>query len=348
VITLIPGDPRLAAPGLAGWRGEDGWWEPWRLPHDGLPIHPDLAVRARMPAGARILIRCDAPWIEVDLDVRPATPLDWAVAATEVLVDGRVAVRAQVVGTGTIRADLGPATPDRMREVAVWLPHFGLPRLGGIRLPDGTSFGPPDSGRPPVVFYGSSISQCKEEPNPSRIWPARLGAAEGWEVICLGFGGQCHLDPVVARHIRDTPAAGIHLCLGINVYGGATHTARSLPPAVTGFLATIRDGRPDTPISVCTPIVSPSREAAPNAAGLTLAGIRALVADAVTAFREAAGDRNLLLIDGLSLIGPDDAGLLHDGLHPSAEGYAVLGDRLRPILAKHFGNAHNLATVATT
>lgn len=343
MITLTPGDARLAWHGLAGWRRDGDWWEPWRLPYDGLPIHPDLAVRARMPAGARIVIRCDAPWIELDLDVAPATPLDWAVAATELIVDGRVLVREHVTGNATIRAELGRESTRHMREVTIWLPHFGLPRLGGIRLPDGTEFGPPDTGRPRITLYGSSISQCKEEPNPSNIWPARLGAAENWDLTCLGFGGQCHLDPVVARHIRDRPAEGIHLCLGINVHGGATHNARSLPPAVIGFLATIRDGHPDTPICVSTPIVSPSREDARNPAGLTLAEIRAVVADAVAGFRESTGDRNLLLIDGLSLIGPADADLLHDGLHPSADGYAVLGDRLRPILAKHFGNAHNCA-----
>jgi hypothetical protein len=342
MIALTPADPRIACHGLAGWRRDGDRWEPWRLPHGGLPIHPDLAVRARMPAGARIVVRCDAPWLELDVDVAPATPPDWRVAATEVIVDGRVAVRRHVTGPATIRAALGDAEPGAVREVVIWLPHFGLPRLGAIRVPDGTGFGPPEARRPRVVVHGSSISQCKEEPNPSRIWPVRLAAAEGWDLTCLGFGGQCHLDPVVARYVRDLPAAGIHLCLGINVYGAATHTARSLPPAVTGFLATIRDGHPTTPITVCTPIVSPSREDARNAAGLTLAEVRAAVAAATTEFRAATRDANLFLIDGLSLLGPDDAGLLHDGLHPCADGYRVLGERLRPLLAARFGNAHNL------
>ena len=333
MIVLDPYDPRVACHGLAGWRREGIWWQPWRLPYDGLPVHPDLAVRAQMPAGARIVIRCDAPWIEFDVDVAGVEPFDRPVTATEVAVDGRTAYRERVNGTATIRAALAGTG---LREVEIWLPHFGLPRLGDIRLPDGTDFGPPAPPEPRVVFYGSSISQCQEEPNPSQIWPVRLTRAQRWDLHCLGFGGQCHLDPVVARYIRDTPAAGIHLCVGINVYGGATLTSRSLPPALVGFLATIRDGHPRTPLTVCTPIVSPPREDTRNAAGWTLAEIRASVAATATDFRDATADDNLWVIDGLSLIGPRDADLLGDELHPSREGYRVLGDRLRPHLCRRF------------
>ncbi|MFF4600730.1 hypothetical protein [Amycolatopsis sp. NPDC001319] len=91
---------------------------------------------------------------------------------------------------------------------------------------------------------------------------------------CLGFAGQCHLDPVVARFIRDTPAELISVCLGSNVYRHCTFSARSFVPAVTGFLQTVRDGHPDTPLVVMTPIVCPTGEREPNAVGLTLADIR--------------------------------------------------------------------------
>jgi hypothetical protein len=154
----------------------------------------------------------------------------------------------------------------------------------------------------------------------------------GWDLCCLGFGGECHLDPVVARHIRDSPAGLVHLCVGINVYGHASFSRRSLSPALHGFILTIRDGHPTVPIVVSTPIASPSREAQPNAVGWTLGDVREEVTRAVEVLRAATGDRDLHLVDGLSLLGRDDADYLFDGLHPSSEGYRAIAQRLAPRL----------------
>ncbi len=53
------------------------------------------------------------------------------------------------------------------------------------------------------------------------------------------------------------------------------------------------------------------------------------------------GDDQLTVIDGLALIGPEEASLLHDGLHPSPEGYRLLAQRLLPIVgAVRSANAH--------
>jgi len=43
--------------------------------------------------------------------------------------------------------------------------------------------------------------------------------------------------------------------------------------------------------------------------------------------RTAAGDKNLHLLDGLTLFGADDEKDLYDGLHPNAEGYLRMAER---------------------
>jgi hypothetical protein len=339
VIILSPVDPRVSSKGLAEWVDEGGWWRPWRLPSThALPIHPELAIRAQMPAGARIEFTTDADSVELDIEVAPAPGPQWPIATVEILVDGELTVRQHVTDPTTVTA-AGLTSASKLIEI--WLPHFGLPRVGAIRLPDGASVQPVAQARPRWTVYGSSITQCKETPDPTQTWPALVARAQGWDLRCLGFGGQCHLDPVVARLIRDTPADFIHLCIGINVYGAATFSPRSLAPAIVGFISTIRDGHPDTPITVSTPIVSPTRESTVNAVGWTLADVRAEVATAVVELATAVGDTRLSVIDGTSLIGLEDAHLLHDGLHPSDAGYRVLGDRLTPYLTQHDANAHN-------
>jgi len=83
---------------------------------------------------------------------------------------------------------------------------------------------------------------------------------------------------------------------------------------------------------VISPIISPSRETLPNPAEMTLEDVRDAVTGAVTTLRRH-GDARLHLVDGPSVLGPDDAHLLPDGLHPNADGYRLMAERLAPRLA---------------
>ncbi|MEV7468866.1 hypothetical protein AB0O20_20510 [Streptomyces kronopolitis] len=72
------------------------------------------------------------------------------------------------------------------------------------------------------------------------------------------------LDPYVARTIRDMPADLISLKVGINIVALATFRLRTFGPAVHGFLDTVRDGHPDTPLLLMSPVSSPALDAPPG------------------------------------------------------------------------------------
>ncbi len=119
-----------------------------------------------------------------------------------------------------------------------------------------------------------------------------------------------------------------------------------------GFLDTIRDGHPDTPLHLITPIWCGVHEDTPgpgtidptsfatgtlrfatsgtpgDTAGgrLTLQLVRDALAD-VVAHRD---DPNLHVVDGLALYGEADAAAfpLPDRLHPSPEAHRLIGERL--------------------
>jgi len=80
----------------------------------------------------------------------------------------------------------------------------------------------------------------------------------GFSPLSLGFAGQCMLDPFVARTIRDLPADVISLKVGINLVNADSMTDRTFGPALHGFLDQVRDGHPDTPILLVSPIHCPS------------------------------------------------------------------------------------------
>ncbi|GLY44616.1 lipase [Amycolatopsis sp. NBRC 101858] len=281
---------------------EDGRLVPRRLPAGSL--HPRLDDAARMPAGVRLEFDTDARGF--DWDVRTTADID-------VVVDGNLLSRSPTVHVDGLAAG--------RKRVRIWLPQSSPVSLGELEL-SGEATPVPEGRR--WIAYGSSITQCRLAAGPSETWPALVATELGWSLRCLGFAGECHLDPVVARYIRDTEADVISLCVGVNIHGAATFSARSLGPALEGFVRTIRDGHPDTPILLTTPLHAPERERQPNALGLTLADVRAEVANAA---------HGLPVVDGPSLLGPADAGFLADGLHPDAAGYRLIAERLRPHLA---------------
>jgi hypothetical protein len=128
---------------------------------------------------------------------------------------------------------------------------------------------------------------------------------------------------------------------------------RAFVPAVDGFLDTIREGHPTTPLLVVTPLLCPMHEdtpgpCAPDAAALaegrvhfratgdpaeipagrlTLRVIRQALADVVA--RRVADDPHLHLVDGLALYGEADhvEHPLPDALHPDAVTHQFVGER---------------------
>ena len=332
---------------------------------------PQLLDSEAMPSGVRVAVRTAASAVE--LVVRPRRKVYVGAPPRpegrfDLLVDGRPAGQQVADGGDVVRIDLAtgatehvtgvdvtvafPDLPPEDKVLEVWLPHNERTELVSLRS-DAPVAAAPGSGRPVWVHHGSSISQGSEAAGPSQTWPALAAAAAGVELLNLGYAGSALLDPFVARTIRDLPADLISLGLGVNVVNTDLMRRRAFGPAVHGFLDTIRDGHPDTPLLVVSPIFSPLQEDTPGplmfdlealaegrvrlrptgdpaevAAGkLTLRVVREELAR-VVALR-AATDPHLHLLDGLEVFGPadHDAVPLPDGLHPDAAGHELIGER---------------------
>jgi lysophospholipase L1-like esterase len=88
------------------------------------------------------------------------------------------------------------------------------------------------------------------------------------------------------------------------------------------FLEIVRQGHPETPIVVASPVVRPDAEETPNRLGADLRALRRAMEDAVGARREAGDDR-VVLIPGADVISVTE---LADGIHPSDAGHARLAE----------------------
>ncbi|UQU67132.1 GDSL-type esterase/lipase family protein [Couchioplanes caeruleus] len=346
---------------------------PHRLPARARARGADgqLLMAESQPSGVRVVFRSRATTVELDtvptkrvyagMPARPEGVYD-------LVVDGRPAGSGSVPGGITVTVDMaagtagtrpGPAgtvrftgLADHDKTVEIWLPHNETTELVALRT-DAPVEPAPGTGRPVWLHHGSSISQGSNAATPSTTWPAIAASRAGVELINLGFGGSALLDPFTARAMRDTPADLISVKIGINVVNADLMRLRAFVPAVHGFLDTIRDGHPATPLLVISPLLCPIHEDTPGPGAFDLDALRAgqirfratgdpaertagkltlrVIRDELARIvaQRAADDPHLHHLDGRELYGEADAEELPlpDRLHPDAATHRRIGER---------------------
>jgi hypothetical protein len=332
---------------------------------------PQLSMAEAQPSGVRLVFRTRASALElVTLRSRrmyegvPARP-DGVI---ELVVNGQILSSAVTGGgntvsinmaTGAVNSLVGPACTSRFadlpegdKDIELWLPHNEMTEI--ISLGSNAPLEPaPPTGRPRWLHHGSSISHGSNATRPTAIWPAVAARLGGADLTNLGFSGSALLDQFTARAIRDAPTDLISLKIGINLVNLDLMRLRAFGPAVHGFLDTVRDGHPTTPLLVVSPIYCPIHEETPGpgafdlealaagdlrfratgdpserAAGkLTLEVIREELNRIVR--QRSLADANLHYLDGRELYGVQDStGLpLPDALHPDAATHQLMGER---------------------
>jgi hypothetical protein len=292
----------------------------------------------------------DRPRGSVDLVV------DGAVVASSPLTDGDVVESDLQTGATEFRPGPSHTTafdglPDGDKRVEIWLPHNESVELVELRT-DAPVTPVAQEDRRVWLHHGSSISHGSNASTPTQIWPAVAARLGDVSLRNLGFGGNALVDPFVARTIRDAPADLISVKLGINVVNLDGMRLRTFVPAVHGFLDTIRDGHPTTPLLLVSSIFCGIHEDTPGpgavdpeslgtdnvrfvATGrseeqaqgkLTLRVIRDALASVV---EHRSDDPNLHYLDGTTLYGAADAVAhpLPDGLHPDTATHRIIGER---------------------
>ncbi|PPG40082.1 GDSL-type esterase/lipase family protein [Pseudoclavibacter sp. RFBA6] len=344
---------------------------PHRLPAHVRAQFPDpqLLLVESQPSGVRVMSDTTAERVEVELlPTRSVyTGIDRPRGRVDVYVDGEKFASDELTGGDAVEVDLqtgamslreGPShtttieglAAGETKRVEFWLPHNESVEL--IELRSDAPLEPVTVSDRVWLHHGSSISHGSNATSPSDIWPAVAARRGGVELVNLGLGGSAMVDPFLARVMRDTRADLISVKLGINVVNADAMRVRAFVPAVNGFLDTIRDGHPETPIVLISPIFCGIHEhtAGPGAfdpasfatgkvkfiatgtpgdesqGRLTLSVIRRELA--ALAGRRAS-DPNLFFLDGTELYGEADAQRLPlpDDLHPGPEAHQLMGDR---------------------
>lgn len=355
-----------------------------RTPEGLLPRRLPAWARAQIPdpfmvqttaesAGIRLAFRSSASRIELDVRAtRMAADESVALPPShyDVTSDGVLVAQGSVVAGSryvfsfedpvgrvvhgpptTVRIDIGGDVGDvgDERELEVWLPYTDEVELLAIRS-DAPVSRPAARRTLRWLHHGSSISHGYRAESTTGTWPVVAALRAGVDLTSVAFSGNAMLDQFTARTMRDAAADLITLKVGINLVNGDVMRLRAFRPAVHGFLDTIRDGHPETPIVVASPIwcepvenaagptrQDPSRGDEWSIAGGTVADVAAgkLSLTVIRAeLREIVGlraesDTNLRYLDGLDLYGRTDAARmpLPDNLHPGPDAQRHIGER---------------------
>ncbi|MBA9026655.1 SGNH/GDSL hydrolase family protein [Peribacillus huizhouensis] len=301
------------------------YMKPWRLPYSQaeLFLPNGIGGQAELPAGVRIVLRSNTRQIRIGLlAVSEMMQMDC-------LVNG-ILNKALLIHSGETYANFNDLS-DGSKLIEIYLSQKTAVSITDIWIDEGAEWELVEDSRLHWITYGSSITHCYYSESPSKTWPALVSNKLDFNLTCLGYSGNCFLEPMVARMIRDMPADFISICAGINIIRGNALSDRTFQAALLGFIQIIRDKQKDVPIAIISPIFNREFEKVENKVGLSIEKTRKEILQVIEILKNA-GDQHLYYFDGLELFGEDFEMYMPDGLHPNAEGDKIMAARFQQMV----------------
>lgn len=298
----------------------------------------DSAVRFQRPGqsakgyqhdspGARLRFRTDAPSAVVKLRYNELHSSDsFRNPVGLVLVDGRRLGTFATGQAGVKRAveevDVPVKNPgEGFHDYELVMPYADSVDVLGVFVPEGSKFEAP-APRPArrCAFYGDSVTHGATASSIAETYPFRVSQLLNCQMVNLGIGGRgsAAADGALLAS-ANCDLAVVHI--GVNDWQGGR------PPEETkanmlGFLKGFRELQPTAPLYVVTPLwVADTWIKAPK---FPLADYRRVIREAV----EGAGDKDVKVIDGPSLIDHDAKLFDRIQVHPNDAGFAQMAERL--------------------
>jgi lysophospholipase L1-like esterase len=299
----------------------------WRLPASQMRSFPrGVQNRAKASSGGRLAFRTDSPSVAVRFRAEERL----RAGDFETFVDGQPLPSVSITERGEDRELVWSVGLDRTsRDIVIYLPHVRQTEVVAIGLEAASEIAllQPTFSQPlPLVLYGSSVCQGSGAERSGQSYGAILARRLNLDLVNLGFGGAGKAEPEVVAKVDSLEACCFMLDLGKSYGDQDGEPFRQM-------LKALRDKHPLTPLIVVTPITS-TKEVEEAAYSERSLHTRRVMREA-TQERLAAGDRQLYLVEGEELLGFDEhAWLSKDGVHPSDSGYAMMADKLLPLLQR--------------
>lgn len=218
----------------------------------------------------------------------------------------------------------------KMREFMVYLSLYdGVTDLE-IGVPDGADIEWPAVESPkrerPVIMYGTSILQGGCATRPGMAFTNIMSRRLDREVINLGFSGNAHLDPEVARWMAAAPDPGVFV-----LDEAPNCTAKRIEEKGEAFFRILRDAHPDVPVVFVDMTPYPYR-AFDKECDKSLSEVSA-AQRALYERLKKAGEKRIYFVSGDKMLGPDGDGSV-DGVHLTDLDMVHYADLMTPVIRK--------------
>ena len=132
----------------------------------------------------------------------------------------------------------------KLRELTVHFPLYSGVKSLHIGIVKGSVLTPaPADDQPPVVFYGSSITQGGCASKPGCAFPAIVGQMLGCDHVNLGFSGSCKGEQAMADYLASLPMRAF-----VCGYDHNSPTLAHLQKTHLSLVQAVRQTHPDIPI----------------------------------------------------------------------------------------------------
>ncbi len=353
-------DPAMAAQGTV--EGELRWFEPGQAPLElsgfawydkdqvfrRLPVAPPEALPASVEslanctAGGAIRLRTDSETVLLRVELRGPAQMVHMAPTGEAGFDLYVGAPGEERFAGVTKFDRKQHTYEvpllnsarGWRDLTINFPLYqGVHRVTVGLAGDAEVSAP--TGRvtePPLLFYGTSITQGGCATRPGMAYTSILSRRLQRECLNLGFSGSGKGEPEVARALATIDACRLFILDYDANCPSADHLRQTLPV----FVEILRERHPKTPILVVSRIPTAGEYDHPdgNAGRLERLDAQRETVEAM----QRAGGAAIRFLPGSDLLGEEHDECTVDGSHPTDLGFLRMADGLEPVLRQILGD----------
>ena len=291
---------------------------------------PSLSFLGRRTPGARVAFKTDSPWFKIIIELETLS-LDIGMSiysSQSALVylgkrqDSKLLGLVNPSNYETRKFEKRFEKGEGVDEITVFLPRNEIIKSVEIEIEDGYTLDAPTPYKysVPVLFYGSSITECAHAANACASYINLCSRHLDFDYINFGFSGSCKAEDEMANYINT-------LDFSVFVYD-YDHNASSvdyLRKTHEEFFKKIRNAHPGVPIIMISRPTANFDDDARARRDIVKATYENALAD---------GDKNVYFVDGESFFKDfaDKNVCFTDTIHPTDLGFYKMAEAIEPML----------------